>query len=91
MRPVLGLQFKELYSLIARMLKVTFEEMDESKSHKLVIKVTDALSKCHSLVRSVLFEIVVYLTMSNNKPGGLCTSGTQCCEKFGLIVWLVVM
>ena len=53
------------------MLKVTFEEMDESKSHKLVIKVTDALSKCHSLVRSVLFEIVVYLTMSNNKPGGL--------------------
>ena len=54
------------------MLKVTFAEIDESTSHKLVIKVTEGVTKCHSLARSVLFGIsYLYLTMNNNKPGGL--------------------
>ena len=50
--------------------------MDESTSHKLVIKVTEGVTKCHSLTRSVLFGIsYLYLTMSNNKPGGLYDTG----------------
>ena len=34
-----------------------FAEIDESASHKLVIKVIEAVDKCHSFVRSVLFNL----------------------------------